>query len=153
MPMEPRPARPRFRGQNLQSAGKGRERAHTGRWVPEDTYNRVCSFVVVILYEQKWAEAKKPIHRFLNRVPLQMSSRRKQQMMPLFDWRLSWLSLRKRIVFNAGKFRFVHRHPDNLSLSNFSISRRSIDRSDSRNDTASLHNTLMHCEIGRSNII
>lgn len=91
-------------------------------------------FVIVWLYEQKWAEAKKPIHRFLNRVPLQMSSRRKQQMMPLFDWSLSWLSLRKRIVLNAGKFRFVHRHPDNLSLSNFSISRRSIDRSDSRND-------------------
>lgn len=94
--------------------------------------NRVCSFIVAILYERKWAEARKPIHRFLNRVPLQMSSRRRKttKTMPR-------LSLRKRVVLmleNLGP-RLAHRWntllvPDNLSSSNFSLS--SADRPDSR---------------------
>ena len=56
-----------------------------------------------IVYERKWAEAKKPIHRFLDRVPLQMSSRRRRN---ASFWRpeiVLVVSLRKRV--NAGKFR------------------------------------------------
>ena len=56
-----------------------------------------------IVYERKWAEAKKPIHRFLDRVPLQMSSRRRRN---ASFWRpeiVLIVSLRKRV--NAGKFR------------------------------------------------
>lgn len=72
----------------------------------------------------KWAEAKKPIHRFLDRVPLQMSSRRRRN---ASFWRpeiVLVVSLRKRV--NAGKFRTRSQTghnllvPDDLSPSDFS---------------------------------
>ena len=77
-----------------------------------------------IVYERKWAEAKKPIHRFLDRVPLQMSSRRRRN---ASFWRpeiVLVVSLRKRV--NAGKFRTRSQTghnllvPDDLSPSDFS---------------------------------
>lgn len=91
-----------------------------------------------IEYERKWAEAKKPIHRFLNRVPLQMSSRGRKGQRWLGSPDLLSACLcgnERKACPNAGKFRadtcsqMEHSaRSDNLSSSNFSLS--SSDRSD-----------------------
>lgn len=84
-----------------------------------------------IEYERKWA--KKPIHRFLNRVPLQMSSRGRLVSPELLSACLC--GNERKACPNAGKFRadtcsqMEHSaRSDNLSSSNFSLS--SSDRSD-----------------------